>query len=99
LHGDPSIFASLPRAEKELAVQKEVQKAWIEFAHGEVSWGPEQVKKFGPDGNIGTLAKEAFLRDFRRASVWGALEAFSADEMNAVILVLIGHLVALVGKA
>jgi hypothetical protein len=97
LHGDPSIFAGLLTKDEELAVQKELQSTWIDFAYGKLRWESGEVKLFGPEGKGNVVDEEVFLRDWRRGAAYDAVRAFTAEEMGKVVPTVIGHLAQLMG--
>ncbi|KAH6668995.1 Carboxylesterase family-domain-containing protein [Halenospora varia] len=49
LHGNPAIFKPTANPDEERAVQKEVQSAWVAFAHGTAppAWSEDEVRIFG----------------------------------------------------
>lgn len=97
IHGDPSVFSALPTAVKELAVQKEFQSTWIDFAYGELKWPSEKVKLFGPDGKVETVDEEVFLRDWRKGKAFSAINDFDDGEKSKLVFIVITHLGQLMG--
>lgn len=98
LHGSPSIFQETEYPENELRIQYKMQEAWISVAYGQTPWGQQSARCFGPDGKTSEVRKDAFLREYRRGAKMTVWDGWSAEELAAILLALLGHLGKLIGR-